>query len=122
MNASKLAHRSTLVSLALGSALFAGAALASATAADGDLAVQSTTVRYADVNLATVAGATTLYRRIQGAARFVCGESGRSLAEQHAWKECYQNAVEQAVAKVNNPTLSAVHLDHEPPATAMLGR
>jgi UrcA family protein len=122
MNASNLVHRSSLACLALGSALFAGAALASATAADGNLVVQSMTVRYADVNLATVAGATTLYRRIQGAARLVCGESGRSLAERQAWKECYRNAVEGAVTKVNNPTLSAVHLNHEAPTTAMISK
>jgi UrcA family protein len=122
MNASKLVHRSCLTSLALGSALFAGAALASATAADGNLVAQSMSIRYADVNLATKAGATTLYRRIEGAARFVCGESGRRLDEQHAWKECYQNAVDDAVAKVNNPTLSAMHLDHEAPTTALLNK
>jgi UrcA family protein len=122
MKASKLVRRSSFACLALGAALFAGAALASDAAADGDQAARSVAVRYGDVNLASVAGATTLYQRIQGAARFVCGEQDRSLVAQHAWKQCYQSAVAEAVARVNNPTLTAVHLSREAPTTAMLGR
>lgn len=122
MKAANLVHRSLLASVALGSALLAGTALAAAPAADGNVAARTMTVRYSDVNLTTVAGATTLYRRIQGAARLVCGESGRSLFEQHAVKECYRNAVAEAVATVNDPTLTAVHQGREGQMTAMLGR
>jgi len=122
MNASKLVHRTSFISLALGSALLAAAALAAASAPDGAPAARSQAIRYADVNLATIAGATTLYHRIQGAARFVCGEEGRSLGEQQAWKQCYQSAVGEAVAAVNSPTLTTVAAGHEAPVTAMLGR
>jgi UrcA family protein len=121
MNAAPLIRHTSLACLALGSVLLAGAALATAPAADGASA-RSLTIHYADVNLATVAGATTLYHRIQGAARFVCGEEGRSLAGQQAWKACYQSAVDEAVAAVNDPTLKAVHLGREAPVAAMLGR
>lgn len=121
MKASNLVQRSLLASLALGSALLAATALA-AGPADSISAARSVTVRYNDVNLTTFAGATTLYQRIQGAARLVCGGSGRSLFEQHAVRECYWNAVAQAVATVNNPTLTAVHQAREGQMTAMLGR
>jgi UrcA family protein len=122
MNASKPVHRTSLLSLALGSTLLAAAALAVASAPDGTPAARSMAIRYADVNLATIAGATTLYQRIQGAARFVCGEEGRSLSEQQAWKECYQSAVGEAVATVNSATLTSVAHGHQAPVTAMLGR
>jgi len=122
MNASKLIHRTFLVSLALGPALLGGATLATASAPDATPAAPSLAIRYADVNLATIAGATTLYHRIEGAARFVCGEEGRSLRDRHAWKVCYQSAVGEAVAKVNSPTLDAVYQGHELPVAAMLGR
>jgi UrcA family protein len=122
MKAANLVHRSLLASLALGSALLAGTALAAEPANDGNSAARSMTVRYADVNLTTVVGATALYQRIEGAARLVCGESGRSLLEQRAAKVCYRNAVAEAVAAVNNPTLTAVHQGREGQLTAMVGR
>jgi UrcA family protein len=122
MNASRQVHRTFLLSLALGSALLAGVTLATASPPDTTPSAPSLAIRYADVNLATIAGATTLYHRIQGAARFVCGEAGRNLSEQHAWKECYQSAVSEAVAKVNSPTLDAVYQSREAPVAAMLGR
>lgn len=122
MKAANFVHRSLLASVALGSALFASTALAADPAADGNSDTRSMTVRYADVNLTTVAGATALYQRIEGAARLVCGDSGRSLAEQRAAKICYQNAVAEAVSTVNNPTLTAIHQGREGELTAMVGR
>lgn len=122
MKAANFVHRSLLASVALGSALFASTALAADPAADGNSDTRSMTVRYADVNLTTVAGATALYQRIEGAARLVCGDSGRSLAEQRAAKICYQNAVAEAVTTVNNPTLTAIHQGREGELTAMVGR
>jgi len=120
MKAFGLVHRSPLACAALGAALLAGTALGSE-AAGGRPAARTLTVRYADVNLATVAGATTLYRRIQGAARLVCGEPGRSLSEQREWAQCYRDAVNDAVATVNNPTLTAVHSGREAPIAALRG-
>jgi UrcA family protein len=122
MQAANFVHRSLLASLTLGAALLAGTALAAGPVADSSLAARSMTVRYNDVNLATVAGATTLYQRIQGAAHLVCGEPGRGLLEQQSWKQCVRNAVAEAVATVNEPTLTAVHQGREGQMTAMLGR
>ena len=65
-------------------------------------------VRYSDLNVSTVDGATALYHRIQGAARFVCGQEGRSLEEQMQWRSCVRSAVEGAVSAVDSPVLSAI--------------
>jgi UrcA family protein len=85
---------------------------------------RSMTVTYRDLNLSTVAGATTLYRRIKGAARSVCGEEGRRFDEQRQWKICYRGAIAGAVAIVHSPLLTAVHSgeSNESDVTAMLTR
>jgi UrcA family protein len=66
------------------------------------------TVRYGDLDANTVAGATVLYRRLQGAAHFVCGDEGRSLSEQRQWDGCVHEALTEAVTAVHSPTLSAI--------------
>jgi UrcA family protein len=73
--------------------------------------VRSVKVSYADLNLSTLAGATTLYRRIERAARTVCGpeSSLREIQRYRDWKNCYESAVSNAVARVNSPLLTAVH-------------
>jgi UrcA family protein len=63
-------------------------------------------VTYRDLNIGTPSGAATLYQRIRAAARDVCGEEGRGLDEQRAWRSCYHTAVSEAVAQVNNPLLT----------------
>jgi UrcA family protein len=70
---------------------------------------RSVTVNYGDVNLTTPAGASTLYQRLEGAARTVCGDPGRSLGELRSWKDCYDGAIDGAVAAVNNPMVTAIH-------------
>lgn len=106
MNARKSTHRSTLRSIALVSVVCLVAS-ASALASDAHSS-RSLTVHYSDLNLSSLAGATTLYQRISGAARFVCGEQGRRFDEQKRWKACYQSAVADAVATVNSPLLTTV--------------
>jgi UrcA family protein len=103
MNTSTLSTNrfAMLVSLAC---LFA----ASAAHAGDPAATGRVTVTYRDLNISTVAGATTLYQRIRGAAKAVCGEEGKRLEEHAAWGRCYQSAVSGAVAAVNSPMLSAV--------------
>jgi len=97
---------------------------AQAPASDTANAQHSVTVSYRDLNLSTVDGATTLYRRISGAARFACGERDHSLFEQRHWKSCVQSAIAGAVATVNNPLLRTVHSRENPRTrvTAMLAR
>jgi UrcA family protein len=83
---------------------------------------RSTTVSYADLDLSSAAGAQTLYQRIQLAARKVCGHPGADVIEQGIWKSCYRTAVGEAVRKVNNPQLTAVHSGNPPAMTAMLAK
>ncbi len=88
-----------------------GCLLGSAQAvADGsDHVLRRVTVHYDDLNLSSAAGVNRLYRRIEGAARFSCGDAGRSLREQSDWKSCYQRAIADAVAAVNSPAVTAVY-------------
>ena len=97
---------------------------AQAPASDTAYAQHSVTVSYRDLNLSTVDGATTLYRRISGAARLACGERDHSLFEQRHWESCVQGAIAGAVATVNNPLLRTVHSRETPRThvTAMLAR
>ena len=80
-------------------------------------------VSYSDLDLSTPAGAQTLYHRISGAARTVCGFEGADLIEQQVWKACYRGAVADAVAKVNSPLLTAVASGKSVSTTvAMIGK
>ncbi len=82
----------------------------------------SVTVSFRDLDVSNIAGATTLYHRIQGAAGLVCGHRGPGLVEQMAWRACYRNATADAVRKVNAPLLTAVHAGRTPEITAMLAK
>ena len=75
------------------------------TAADTSSA--SVTVKYADLNIASPSGALVLYERIRAAAQSACSY----FVFEHDADEahCVQNAIANAVAKVNQPTLSAVY-------------
>ena len=71
-------------------------------------AQRAVTVRYADLKLDTPAGAAALYARIKGAARFVCGDEGRTLFEQRIYAQCYTRSVAGAARTVNSPLLSTL--------------
>lgn len=90
-------------------ALFFGLAAASAVADETDEA-PSVTVSYADLDLSKPAGAETLYRRIQAAARSVCGpRHSRILLQIQTFRTCYKDAVEDALQQVNESLVFAVH-------------
>jgi UrcA family protein len=85
------------------------------------------TVRYNDLNISTTSGATTLYNRIVGAARSVCGEEGYEVGidAQRYWNSCFHTAVDDAVAKVHSPVLTQIARHQQAtaaPVTAMLGQ
>ena len=61
-------------------------------------------VRFNDLDLATGAGAETLYTRIAAAARVVC----RGVP-QGAVRACRHEAVDGAVRTIGSPLLSSVH-------------
>lgn len=83
---------------------------------------RSVTVNFRDLDLSLPEDANVLYRRIQGAAKLVCGNPGADLIEQSIWRACYRNAISDAVTKVNNPLLTAAYTGRPPPLTAMLSK
>ena len=88
MNSTHSPHRSTVRPLALALVLgLIGAAQASAAEPSG------IKVHYGDLDLATSAGAHTLYACISGAARTVCGFEGTALVEQALWKRDRKSVV-----------------------------
>jgi UrcA family protein len=85
--------------------------VASLAHADVDSNLPSRTVRYDDLNLSTQAGVQSLYRRIQYAAREVCGPEevpGTRLTSPQ-WKDCVTSSIRQAVLSVNQPALTAYY-------------
>ena len=118
MNITNSIHPSTVRPVAL--ALILGV-LAATQAFSAEPA--SITVKYGDLDLSTPSGAHTLYSRISGAARTVCGYSGTDFIDQAIWKGCYRGAIADAVAKVNSPLLTAVHTGRPvSPTVAMAGK
>jgi len=82
----------------------------SALQAEQAVELPTVTVRYADLNLNTSAGAEQLYARLRSAARRVC-----NVAEAHALgdamkaKECYRQVLGVAVNNVKSPMVDALH-------------
>ena len=76
-------------------------------------AVPSVVVQFADLDLAHRDGAETLYRRLQAAAERVCasrdGRNGTDIGSQTRYKICWQSALATAVAKVDQPALTAYY-------------
>jgi UrcA family protein len=72
---------------------------------------QSTSVRYADLNLDLPADVAKLYHRIADAADGVCGprELTGSRLVSPGYQRCFADAVAQAIARVDRPALSAYH-------------
>lgn len=84
---------------------------------------RSTEVSFRDLDLNTQSGAAKLYRRIQGAAQRVCGYEATLDNSQRIWRNCVRPTVDAAVAKVNNPLLTALHTGRSSPAvTAMTSK
>jgi UrcA family protein len=70
--------------------------------------IRSEKVNFADLNLNTLAGVNVLYDRITRAARLVCAPADE-FAHHSEYAKCWRTAMNAAIAKVNNPLLSAVH-------------
>jgi UrcA family protein len=72
--------------------------------------LSSTTISYADLNLASEAGATALQRRINVAARVVCGyEDSKQYDVVMATKVCRTGAVEGARPAYEEAVAAARH-------------
>jgi UrcA family protein len=93
--------------LLLGIAAALAPAIASASYGDSANSVVSSSkvVRYHDLNLNQAEDVATLYTRIRRAAAEVCTASAASSMQ----RDCYQEAIATAVARVNSPSLSAYH-------------
>lgn len=90
--------------LALATLLLVGAS-ASALAAPSRIGdFETKTVRFKRADLATAAGAQTLYERITAAARVVCRSAPHAGV-----RECRARAVDDAVRAVGSPLLSSIH-------------
>lgn len=99
--------------------LTAGAILGTLTSVSGvsiadDAATpKQVVVNFADLDLSQSAGVARLYARMKEGAEAVCdtytdGGSGGPLPLQRVYKLCWQTALAAAVAKVNQPALSAL--------------
>ena len=98
-------HTNNPIRVAVAFALFA-----SLTVAVRGADIPQIHVKYADLNVATTAGATVLYQRIRGAADRVCGVANtRDLARLGHAEVCAEHAVADAVAAVNAPALTRVY-------------
>jgi UrcA family protein len=72
--------------------------------------VPSVIVHFADLDLAHGEGVAVLYRRLKGAAESVCAaQNGRDLGSQTRYKTCWESALGTAVAKVDQPALTAIY-------------
>ena len=69
------------------------------------------TVSFADLDLSKPAGAQTLYKCIKAAARRVCGPVDRYtfVTPAQTSRQCYEQAIADAVAQVDRPSLTALH-------------
>lgn len=97
----KSPSRSVLV-LSMLLLLGASATVLAAPSRVGDFATK--TVRFHRSDLATAAGAQTLYERIAAAARVVCRDAPYATV-----RECRARAVDDAVRNVGSPLLSSIH-------------
>lgn len=67
-------------------------------------------VRFDDLNLASEAGARTLYARLRAAARAVCGSgTTRDMAMNRQHEACYAAALAAAVRHVDAHALTSLH-------------
>jgi UrcA family protein len=101
----------------LGSAVVGTPALAAISAHAGEQEeTHKMVVHYGDLNVNTELGAQELYRRISYAAHEVCGDVTDPAYStlDHAYQQCRRTAMEQAVAKVDRPILTALYDQHFP--------
>lgn len=101
-------RRRDLVATAVFSVLAAGF---TAGAVAGDAHAPTATVRYGDLDVSTVEGATALYARIRSAALHVCASFDRplDLNSQTLKSDCIRQAIAKGVAAVNEPALLMVY-------------
>ena len=109
MDRNILSQRGSRVLIAGLTVIALGLASTSSFASTDDV-VRKQTVSYAGLDLTKPAGAEILYKRIRQAAFTVCGGYESPVTWSYTYKSrCFKTAVDEAVAKVNSPLLSALH-------------
>jgi UrcA family protein len=97
-----------ILKIPLVGALFGIAAVGASAAFASPVSVPQKVVRYDATALSTDAGARALYARIARAAEKVC-PNDYSLLNNGLVRECREQAVAAAVAKIGNQRLAQVH-------------
>lgn len=100
---------SRCISLLVLTTLAAAASTSSIAAPPTD--TRQTVLNYSDLNLNSTSGVRRVYARIRKAAETVCGERHAvgSRVTQQDWRDCYDRAVAEAVARLDKPALNAYH-------------
>jgi UrcA family protein len=80
-------------------------------AADSRLVEESLEVRYTDLDLDKEAGVASLYTRLRNAAEQVCdtGLGPQALFLSSSQRACVTAALDEAVANIDRPALTAYH-------------
>ena len=93
-------------------AVLAAAAICSSALAEAPR-LPSTTVRVSDLNLASAAGISTLYKRIKRAAAWVCAkpQGAERLVLESDRRACEADTTDHTIAGLNLPALHAVHYE-----------
>jgi UrcA family protein len=68
-------------------------------------------VKFSDLDLSKPEGIAALYGRIERSARLVCKDASSpwDAGRVETFQRCYQAAIQDAVATVNQPQLTALH-------------
>ena len=79
-------------------------------ASEYDIEARNVVVRYSDLNLSQPKDASTLFDRIQRAAREACEDGeAESLARLQRFHRCVDQAVTNAVAKISSQQLTEIY-------------
>jgi UrcA family protein len=104
---------STLIKRSMVALAFAGlvSGLALPAQADEASSEPSIKVKFRDLDLSKPEGAAALYQRIERSARLVCTDSSSpyDAGRVETFKRCYEGAIQDAVASINQPQLTALH-------------
>ena len=94
----------------------ANIAKADSNSPDSDNEVRSVTVHFSDLDLAKRKDSKLLYIRLKDAAEDVCGDEFETmdLAVRFEIRQCEQQAIESAVARVDRPLLTTLYDRHFP--------
>jgi UrcA family protein len=91
----------------IATAIFGALASSFSAVSAADFSSAGITVKYADLNIASPSGALVLYERIRMAAHSACAYFWFKTDADEA--RCVRNTIAKAVARVNEPALSAVY-------------